>query len=417
MNKPRRVLMLVENLPVPGDRRVWYEAVALRDQGYLVSIICPKGTKYYQESYIRLEDIDIHRYKLPATKQKYLAYIVEYTAALFMTFFLSVKVAFRRGFDVIHACNPPDLFFTIGLFYRLFGKKYVFDQHDLVPELFQVIFKGKAKFIYKIMLFMEWCSHHVANLIIVTNRSQQRITKRNGCPPEKIAVVRSGPELNRLHRIEPDLALKRERRYLLAYIGVMGAQDGVEYTLYALDELVHKRQRQDVSLVLMGEGDHAPTLRALTQQLDLEAYVHFSGWATVEDLSRYLSVADIGLSPDPQNGVNEYCTMNKTMDYMAMGLPIVAFDLIETRFSAQNAALYATPNNVLEFADQIETLLDNEGLRLAMGRLGRARVVNELQWEHHKQLLLNAYEALFRSKTANEHDFPIKSTSYSERNK
>jgi glycosyltransferase involved in cell wall biosynthesis len=403
--------MLVENLPVPGDRRVWYEALALRERGYRVSIICPKGATHYQESFLRLENIDIYRYKLPKTRQKYLAYLVEYTVAIVMTFCLSIKVLMRQGFDVIHACNPPDLFFCIGFFYRCFGKKYIFDQHDLVPELFQTIFQGKARFVYKIMLLMEWCSHHVANLVIVTNGSQQLITKRSGYMADKMVVVRSGPELDRLRFIEPDPALKQGRQYLLAYIGVMGAQDGVEYALYAFAELIHKRKRRDVFLVLMGDGDHAPALHALAHHLELDAFLHFSGWATIDDLSRYLSAADIGLSPDPKNGVNEYCTMNKTMDYMAMGLPVVAFDLVETRVSAQGAALYALPNNIEHFADQIEELLDNEELRLSMGTLGRARVVNELQWEHQKPLLLNAYDALFqRSSATAGHSLSIKST-------
>jgi glycosyltransferase involved in cell wall biosynthesis len=396
MNRVRRVLMIVENLPVPGDRRVWYEAAALRDQGYQVSIICPKGTKHYQESYIRIENIDIYRYKLPSAGQKYLAYVLEYSISLFMTFCLSLKVFFRQGFDVIHACNPPDIFFTIGIFYRLFGKKFVFDHHDLVPELFQIIFKGNMKPLYKILLFLERYTHKVAHLVIVTNLSQKRITGRSGCPPHKMVVVRSGPDLDRLRTVTLDLSLKGGRRYLLAYIGVMGAQDGVEYTLYALDELIHKRGRQDVSLVLMGDGDHAPALHTLAHQLQLEPYINFAGWATIEDLVRYLTVADIGLSPDPQNGLNEFCTMIKTMDYMAMGKPVVAFDLTETRVSAQGAALYATPNNLQDFADKIEILLDNEDLRRTMGAIGRARIVDELQWEHHKKYLLRAYEALFQ---------------------
>lgn len=396
MKRSRRVLLLVENLPVPGDRRVWYEAMALRDQGYQVSIICPKGTRYYQESYIRLDNIDIYRYKLPNTQQKYLAYIIEYLVALFMTFYLSLKVLCNRGFDVVHACNPPDTFFAIGLFYRLFGKKYVFDQHDLVPELFQVIFKRQMKPLYNLLLFLERCSHRAANLVIVTNLSQQHIAQRRGCQSRKMVVVRSGPDLAQLKMVEPDPNLKMGRPYLLAYVGVMGRQDGVENTLYALNELVHKRGRQDISMVLMGNGDHAPVLQALTQSLQLEEYVHFTGWVTVNDLARYLSVADIGLSPDPQNGLNEFCTMIKTLDYMAMGKPIVAFDLIETRFSAQGSALYAAPNNIQEFADKIEVLLANAELRRNMGEFGRQRVVNELQWEHHKPGLLNAYETLFQ---------------------
>lgn len=396
MNKPRRVLMLVENLPVPADPRVWHEALTLRDHHYQVSVICPKGASHHQEAYIRLENIDIYRYKLPNTQQRYFSYLIEYTIALFMTFYLSLKVLFQRGFDIIHACNPPDMFFIIGFFYRLCGKKYVFDHHDLVPELFQIIFHGKARALYKIMLLMEWCNHHTAHLVIFTNQSQQMITRRSGCPPQKSVIVRSAPRATLLKPVEPEVALKRGRRYLLAYVGVMGAQDGVEYTLYALDELVHKRGRQDIGLVLMGDGDHAPVLQKLVRTLQLDAYVHFTGWVAPDELSRYLSVADIGLSPDPQNGLNEYCTMIKTMDYMTMGKPVVAFDLIETRFTAQGAALYASANDVHLFADNIETLLNDAALRQSMGALGQARIKNELRWEHQEQLFLKAYETLFQ---------------------
>lgn len=396
MAKTRKILMLVENLPVPPDRRVWPEANTLRDHGFQLSIISPKGASEHRESYICIDGVHIYRYHIPMIEHKYIGYITEYGVALLMTFWLSVKVLFRHGFDVIHAANPPDLFFIIGLFYRLFGKKFVFDQHDLAPEMFQVIFKKRSNLFYKLMRFLERCSYKTAHLVIVTNQSQKRFAiERGHCHADRVFVVRNGPDLRQQKSGAPELELKRGYPSLLAYVGLMGIQDGVDYALYALHDLVHKRGRQDVSLVLMGDGGYAPTLHRLAHELQLDENVHFTGWISREDVLRYLTVADIGLIPDPQNGLNEFSTMIKTMEYMAMGKPIVAFDLAETRFSAQDAALYATPNSVEDFANKIEVLLANEAFRLRMGTMGRRRVEETLSWDQTKINLLLAYEMLF----------------------
>lgn len=396
MASVKKVLMLVENQPAPADRRVWPEALTLRDHGFQVSIISPKGTTKDRESYICIDGIHIYRYQLPRTGHKYTAYFAEYGVALLMTFCLSLKVLFRHGFDVIHAANPPDMFFEIGLFYRLLGKKMIFDQHDLSPEMFQVIYKDHLKLLHKALLFMERWSYRTAHLVITTNMSQKQFAMaRGGCGISKVFIVRNGPDVKRLIMPPLEPELKHGRRYLLAYVGVMAVQDGVEYTLYALHELVHKRGRQDVSLVLMGDGDSAPMLHRLAHQLELDEYVNFTGWTENKDVQRYLAAADVGLSPDPQNGLNEYCTMIKTMEYMALGKPVVAFDLVETHFSAQDGALYAIPNVVEDFADKIESLLDNDELRFKMGAIGRKRIEEELNWDRSAKNLLLAYEALF----------------------
>ena len=393
MKKTLKVLMLIENCSVPADNRVWAEATALRDHGYRVSVIGPKGITKDQEAYTYLEGIDIYRYRLPAYNNKYAAYILEYSISLFMTFLLSVRVWFRHGFDVIHTANPPDIFFIIALFYRLFGKKFVFDQHDLSPEMFQVKFNGKLKPVRRLLLLLEWCSYKTAHLVLTTNVSQKRFAiERGHCSPEKVFVVRNGTDLTRIKPVPPEYALKRGRPYLLAYIGEMEVQDGIDNALYALHDLVHKRGRQDVSLVLMGDGGYAATLRRIAHQLQLDEYVHFTGWALPEDINRYLSVTDVGLTPDPQNGLNEYCTMVKTLEYMALGKPVVAFDLAETRFSAGDAALYAQPNSVEDFASKIETLLEDEELRLGMGEIGCRRIKDGFSWEHDKKNLLLAYD-------------------------
>lgn len=398
MKKTLKILMLIENCSVPADNRVWAEATALRDHGYRVSVIGPKGITKDREAYTCLEGIHIYRYRLPTYNNKYTAYVLEYSISLFMTFLLSVRVCFRHGFDVIHTANPPDIFFIIALFYRLFGKKFVFDQHDLSPEMFQVKFNGRLKPVQRLLLLLEWCSYQTAHLVLTTNVSQKRFAiERGHCSPEKVFVVRNGTDLTRIKPVPLEPELKRGRRYLLAYIGEMEVQDGIDNALYALHDLVHQRGRQDVSLALMGDGGHASALREIAHKLQLDEYVHFTGWALPEDINRYLSVTDVGLTPDPQNGLNEYCTMVKTLEYMALGKPVVAFDLAETRFSAEGASLYAQPNSVEDFANKIETLLDDEELRLKMGEIGCRRIKDGFSWEHDKKNLLLAYEMRLRS--------------------
>jgi glycosyltransferase involved in cell wall biosynthesis len=398
MTKMPKVLMLIENCPVPEDLRVWDEAMALRDAGVAVSIIGPKG-RNQQESYICLEGIHIYRYRLPLQATSMKGYCVEYGLALLMTLFLSLKVLFQRGFDVIHAANPPDFFFVIALFYRIFGKKFVFDQHDPAPELFLVKFKGKPERsipLQKLLLFLEYCSYRTSQMVITSNLSQKQFALERGhTDAHKVFVVRNGPDLRRMRLISPEPALKMGRPYLLAYVGVMGEQDGVEYTLHALHHLVHKQGRKDVSLMLVGDGDRKPALLDLACDLRINSYVNFVGWVSPEDVSRYLSAADVGLVPDPQNGMNEFCTMVKTMEYMALGKPIVAFDLAETRISAQDAALYAIPNLIEDFAEKIAILLDDEETRRKLGTIGQRRVKEELSWEHSKEELLTAYRTLF----------------------
>lgn len=396
MVKTPKVLMIVENCPAPQDHRVWPEAIVLRDVGYSVSIISPKGETDQRESYVCIDSIHIYRYNLPLIEKKYIGHVVEYGVALFMTFWLSVKVLFERGFDVIHVANPPDFFFLIGLFYRFLGKKFIFDQHDLSPEMFRIIFKKRANLLYKVLRFLEMCSYGVATLIIVTNESQKRFAiERGHCRPDRVFVVRNGPKAAKSRVAAPDPQLKAGRPYLLGYVGIMGVQDGVENALYALHELIYKRGRRDISLVLLGNGSSLHTLRTLASELLLNEFTTFTGLVPYTEVVRYLSAVDIGLVPDPQNDLNEHSTMMKTMDYMAQGKPIVAFDLKETRFSAQQAALYAMSNLIEDFADKIEMLLADEQLRLKMGQFGRRRIEEELSWERTSKNLVYAYEILF----------------------
>jgi glycosyltransferase involved in cell wall biosynthesis len=395
MRQVHKVLMLIENCSVPMDSRVWAEALTLREHGFQVSIIGPKGTNLDRESYVCLDGVHIYRYWSPPNNDKCTDYMFEYGVAMLMTLFLSFKVLLRQGFDVIHVANPPDTYFLIGLLYRILGKRLIFDQHDLSPELFLVKFSRRMPLLYRLQLFMERCSYRIASLVITSNGTMKEFALERGhIQASKVFVVYNGVDLNRIKRVSPEPELKRGRRFLLAFVGAMEIQDGVETILLALHALVYKRGRQDVSLVVMGDGDHAPALRKLAHELQLDAYAHFNGWTPAKDVVRFLSVADVGLTPEPQNGLNEYCTLGKTLEYMAVGKPTVAFDLPETQRLARDAALYAKPNSVEDFTDKIEMLLNDERLRGHMGAVGRKRIEEEFSWDHTKKELLRAYEGL-----------------------
>jgi glycosyltransferase involved in cell wall biosynthesis len=395
----KRVLILVENLPSPFDRRVWQEAGALRDAGYTVSIICPTG-KGYEAKYEEIDGIAIHRYDLPMEAQGAAGYAIEYTAALFWTFVLSWRVFLTRGFDVIHACNPPDLFFLIGGFFRLFGRKFVFDHHDINPELYEAKF-GRRDFFWKLMVALERWSFRTADVSIATNESYKRIAvERGGMDPERVFVVRSGPSLERLRILPPDESLKRGRRHLVGYVGVMGRQEGIDLLLEAVRSVVHDHGRRDVHFGLVGGGTSLEEMKALAARLDVADYVTFTGRVPDAELLAMLNTADVCVNPDIANDMNDKSTMNKIMEYMALGKPIVQFDLAEGRFSARDASLYARKNDPADMAEKILELVDDPGRRTRMGELGRRRVENELEWRYEVPKLLAAYEAAFAPATA-----------------
>jgi glycosyltransferase involved in cell wall biosynthesis len=397
MPHPRRVLIIVENLPCPFDRRVWQEATTLTAAGYRVSIICPKGPGY-ERSFEIIDGIAIYRHALPVEAAGVCGYIVEYCWALIAEFFLSLKVLRQRGFDVIHACNPPDTIFIIGVFYKLFGKKFVFDHHDINPELYEAKFK-RRDFFYRVMLALERWTFRIADVSIATNESYKRIAiERGGMPPDRVFVVRSGPDLQRLKIIPPVAALKHGRKYLVGYVGVMGKQEGIDLLLEAVRHLVHEKQRRDIHFGLIGGGTELESLRALAQRLGIADYVTFTGRVADHDLLAMLNTADICVNPDIANEMNDKSTMNKVMEYMALGRPIVQFDLTEGRVSAQEASLYARKNDPVDFADKIVALLDDAERRERMGRIGRQRVQDILSWEQEAPRLLHAYEALLGEK-------------------
>jgi glycosyltransferase involved in cell wall biosynthesis len=394
VSTPRRILILVENLPSPFDRRVWQEACTLRDAGSLVSIICPTG-KGCEKTFEAIDGIHIWRYDLPLEAAGAAGYALEYAVALAWTFVLAWRVLLTRGFDVIHACNPPDLFFLIGGFFKLFGKKFVFDHHDLNPELYEAKF-GRRGFFHRLLLKLEYWTFRTADVSIATNESFKRIAVERGrMPPERVFVVRSGPNLERLKILPPDERLKRGRRYLVGYVGVMGKQDGIDYLLRAARHIVLDLGRADVHFGLVGGGTSLEELKALAAELGVADFVTFTGPQWGDDMLAMLSTADVCVDPNTANEMNDKSTTNKVMEYMALGKPVVQFDLTEGRRSAQRASLYARNNDALDFAAKIVQLLEDSALRAEMGAFGRKRVQEELEWRHEAPKLLAAYEALW----------------------
>jgi glycosyltransferase involved in cell wall biosynthesis len=388
-----RVLILVENLSVPFDRRVWQESRALVEAGHQVVVICPCGTKRDTEPRALIDGVEIHRYPLRAATGGPLGYVREYGTALFHSLRLARRLARSGGrFDVIHACNPPDLLFLVALPFRLRGRtRFLFDHHDLVPELFESRFGGRG-LLYRLSVALERLTFATADVVISTNESYRDVAVRRGrMDPARVHVVRSAPDLTRFTPVEPDESLRRGRRHLVCYLGVMGPQDGVDYALRALAHLRDGMGRDDVHAAFIGSGDAYDSLRELARELRLDDMVEFTGRVPDATVQAYLSSADVCLAPDPKNPLNDVSTMNKIVEYMAMSRPIVSFDLREARVSAGDAAVYATPNDEREFAGLVSELLDDPERRERMGRLGRERVERSLSWATSRERLLAAY--------------------------
>jgi glycosyltransferase involved in cell wall biosynthesis len=391
----RKVLIVVENLPVPFDRRVWQEATTLVQAGAVVSVICPTG-KGYTDRYELLEGVHVYRHPLPCDANGPLGYLAEYGAALFHETVLAWKVYFRHGFDTLHGCNPPDLVFLIAWQFKLFGVRYVFDHHDINPELYEAKY-GRRDFFWHLMLFFERLNFATADIVISTNESYKRIAVERGRKAESdVFIVRSGPDLARLRPTPPDSSLRRGRSYLVGYVGVMGEQEGVDLLLEAVRHIVYDLGRTDVQFCLVGGGPSLESLRTLAERLGLGAWVDFTGRAADETLFRVLSTADVCVNPDRVNAMNDKSTMNKILEYMAFGKPIVQFVVTEGRVSAQEASLYAAANDPNDLANKILSLLADPAECARRGAYGRERIVSALAWHHEVPKLIAAYERVGR---------------------
>ncbi len=383
------VCIIVENLPVPFDRRVWQEARALMEAGYRVSIVSPKG--HGSESGREVRDgIQIYRHRIWQASTP-LGYLLEYAWALLAEFSLAVKIYARTRFRVLHACNPPDTIFLIGLFFKLFGVRFIFDHHDLNPELYEAKFRHKGLF-YRLVCLAERLTFRTADVSIATNRSYREIAiGRGGMQPGRTLVVRSSPDLRCIRRGPEQPELKQGRRFLVVYLGTMGPQEGVDLLLQCIEYIIKRRGSDGTFFVLIGGGSELSRLKSLAGQKGLDSVVRFTGRIPADELAAYLSTADVCVAPDPFNPMNDKSTMNKILEYMAYGRPVVLYDLTEGRRAAGDAALYARPNDAEDFAEQILKLLDSESLRRKLGDCGRRRIEESLNWEIDKRALLEAY--------------------------
>ncbi len=390
-----RVLIVVENLSVPLDRRVWQESRALVEAGYEVVVICPKGREQDTEAEIVLDGVRILRYPLQAATGGPVGYLREYTQALWHTLRLSLRVRREGPIDVVHACNPPDLLLPVSLPLKLRGARLVFDHHDLVPELFLSRFPRSGRLLYRLAELAERLTFALADAVISTNETYRQVAiERGRMRPDRVTVVRSAPDLERFVLREPDPGLRRGKTYLAAYLGVMGPQDGVDYALRALAQLRHDLGRDDLHTIFMGTGDAFDDMVALSHRLGLSDCVEFTGRVPDDFVQQCLSTADVCLSPDPRNPLNDASTMNKVVEYMAMGRPLVSFELTEARVSAGEAAAYAPANDERAFAAALDELLRDPDRRARMGEVGRHRVQTQLSWAVSRRNLLDAYRRL-----------------------
>jgi glycosyltransferase involved in cell wall biosynthesis len=385
-----RVLIMTENQPVPPDRRVLAEARALAQAGHTVSVICPLGPG--QETREVADGILFLRYTPAPSGGGVLGYVLEYANCLIRTAVLTAHVLMSPGFDVIHACNPPDLFVLIAGGYKVLGKRFVFDQHDLVPELFESKFGSRRTLLYRMLCLAERVTYWLADVAIVTNESYAEIARDRGrVLADRVFVVRNGPEAGWPERGELREALRSGRQYLVLYLGVMGPQDGVDVLLAAIHEIVHRRGRRDVLFALLGDGDSREDLRVLAEKLDIADSIHMPGWVNDDRLLwDFLATSDLFVCPEPSSPLNDRSTFIKVVEYMAAERPIVAFDLPETRYSAGGCALYIEPGDTLGFADAVLELLGDPQRRRSMSAIARERVQG-FRWESQARILEQAY--------------------------
>ena len=393
---PRRILIVVENLPVPLDRRVWLEATTLVAHGYEVSVICPTG-RGWDKPYEFIDGVHIHRYPEPVEAHSgALAYAREYLHSLVYWFRLARQVWQARGFEVIQGCNPPDLIFLLALWYRLWGVRYLFDHHDVCPELFEAKF-GKKGLLYYVMLVWERLTFATASVSIATNESFRAIALRRGkMADDDVFTVRSAPRVERFQILPPDPAYKKGAAILMGYVGVIGQQEGMDLLVEAADQLIRKLGHTDVHFAIVGFGPHLAEVQRDVKTRGLDPWFTFTGALYDDELLRVLNSADIGVSPDPKNAMNDISTMNKVMEYMTLEKPLVQFDLTEGRASAGEASLYARANDPADFAAKLAQLIDDPEARARMGRIGRARVLEHLSWQHSVPQLLGAYNRIYR---------------------
>jgi glycosyltransferase involved in cell wall biosynthesis len=389
--QPRSCVIVVENLPVPFDRRVWQEAQALHRAGWTVSVICPTND-HFPKPFEVIDDIAIYRHPLPPEGRGALAYFREYSAALFHEFRLLIKVHRERGFLIIQACNPPDLIFLAALPFKLMGKRFIFDQHDVSPELFVVKF-GKKGFLYRGLMFFERMSYAMADFVITANATFKDIAvSRGGMPPSKVEVVYGVPDRKRIDRVEPEPGLHGGRKFVLGYLGIINEQDGVDHLVRAVAHLVRVKGFRDFRAVVVGSGPALELVRALACSLEVEDFVLFSGYLNGEKLLAHISAFDIGVIPDPVNEANDLMSMNKVFEYCALGIPTACYPLRETKRLLGDAGVYAPSPNPAGLAEACLSLMRDESLRARSAAAAARLSAEKFLWENEARKYVATYE-------------------------
>jgi glycosyltransferase involved in cell wall biosynthesis len=398
MESQTKVLIIVENLPVPFDRRVWMEATTLTKAGYHVSVICPIG-KGYEKDYEVIDNIHIYRHPMPPDISSVTGYLREYSTAVYWEFCLAHRVWRERGFDIVHICNPPDLLFLVAAWFKLFrGVRVIFDHHDINLEMYEAKY-GRRDIFYYGLRWAERLTFATADIAIATNESYREVALTRGHKkPEDVFVVRSGPDLSRFQPLPPNPAYRQGRKYLVAYVGVMGEPEGIDYLLKSVRYILQEKNRQDIQFMLIGSGPMFEKLQALSEELGVSEFVEFTGRIPDQELLERLSSCDICVNPDKKMPYNDRSTMNKIMEYMAMGKPIVQFDLLEGRRSAEGASVYAKGNDQVDFAEKILELLENPERRQQMGAEGQRRMEESLEWRYQAPKLLAAYDKVLSNR-------------------
>ena len=384
----KRAALLVENLSVPTDRRVWQQALTLTRSGMSITVVCPRGIDRDTEPFVELEGVTIYRYAPRFSTGGILGYSREYGSALWQMSRVLRRLSREGHIDVVHAANPPDVLLLAALPQRRRGTALIFDQHDLVPEFSESRFGPRMQ---KATLAAERVSYRLADVVLVTNNSYQEVAIDRGRKrPEDVFVVRNAPDLKRFRPVDPDPTLRSGRALLIGYVGLIGPEDGVDHSLRALAAL--RDRRTDWRAVFVGDGDALKEMKQLARDLDLGEYVDFTGFVSGDQLITYLSTFDVCLAPNPRTPLNEISTMVKLLEYMAMARPVVAYDLTETRWTAGDAVAYAKSDHPVSLADEIDGLLDDPARRSRMGQLGRERIKNHLAWERSGEELVRAYD-------------------------
>jgi glycosyltransferase involved in cell wall biosynthesis len=389
-------VIIVENLPVPLDRRVWQEAQALRDAGWRVSVICPATEKYPLRFEI-VDEISIYRHALPLEARGKLGFVLEYVCALFHECRLLAKIAAGPGFEVIQVCNPPDVLFLNALPYKLFGKRLVFDHHDLCPELFAAKFGVRGP-LHRLLLAAEWLTMKAADLVICANDTYRDLAiARGGKRPEDVVTVYSVPRSNFIRRVAPNEALRHGARLVLGYIGIIADQDGVDHLVRMMSHLINDHGRNDIHAVVVGDGPARHSVSELAISLGLADAMTFTGYLSGAELLAALSAFDIGIIPDPVNAYNDKISMNKVFEYSALGVPSIAYELYETRRLLGATARYAEDATPAGLAHACLSLIEDDAMRLACGRQAKALADERFQWSHESQKYVAAYERLARA--------------------